>query len=102
VVDTGMHTRRWSRERGIDYMHSVTGMPMSDVVAEIERYLVIPGQACAFKVGMMRILAMRERAESAFGEDFDIRDFHSVVLDNGAMPLDLLDRVVDQWIAGRL
>lgn len=102
VVDTGMHARRWSRERGIDYMHSVTGMPMSDVVAEIERYLVIPGQACAFKVGMMRILAMRERAESAFGEDFDIRDFHSVVLDNGAMPLDLLDRVVDQWIAGRL
>jgi uncharacterized protein (DUF885 family) len=101
VVDTGMHHHRWSRERGIDYMHSVTGMPMSDVVAEIERYLVIPGQACSFKVGMMRMQAMRERAERALGDEFDIRDFHRVVLDNGAMPLDLLDRVVDEWIVSR-
>ena len=100
VVDTGMHYHRWSRERGIDYMHSITGIPMSDVVAEIERYLVIPGQACAFKVGMMRMQAMRERAELALGEGFDIRDFHRVILDSGAMPLDLLDRVVDEWIAG--
>lgn len=101
VVDTGMHQKRWSRERGIDYMHAVTGMPMSDVVAEIERYLVIPGQACSFKVGMMRMQAMRERAESALADDFDIRDFHRVILDSGAMPLDLLDRVVDEWIASR-
>lgn len=100
VVDTGMHYHRWSRERGIDYMHRITGMPMSDVVAEIERYLVIPGQACAFKVGMMRMQGMRERAEGALGEAFDIRDFHRVILDSGAMPLDLLDRVVDHWIAG--
>ncbi len=98
VVDTGMHHHRWSREQAIDYMHRVTGMPMSDVVAEIERYLVIPGQACSFKVGMMRMQAMRERAEAVFGEDFDIRDFHRVILDNGAMPLALLDRVVDDWI----
>ena len=98
VVDTGMHHQRWSRERGIEYMHSITGMPMSDVVAEIERYLVIPGQACAFKVGMMRMLAMRERARDALGDDFDIRDFHRVILDSGAMPLELLDRVVDDWI----
>ncbi len=99
VVDTGMHHYRWSRERGIEYMQSVTGMPATDVEAEIERYLVIPGQANSFKVGMMRMQAMRERAEQALGEDFDIRDFHSVILDNGAMPLELLDRVVDEWIA---
>ncbi|QOC22364.1 DUF885 domain-containing protein [Wenzhouxiangella sp. AB-CW3] len=98
VVDTGMHHHRWSRERGIEYMLETTGMPRSDVVAEIERYLVIPGQACAFKIGMMRIQAMRERAADALGEAFDIRDFHRVILDNGAMPLDLLDGVVDQWI----
>ncbi|MCH8477179.1 MAG: DUF885 domain-containing protein [Wenzhouxiangella sp.] len=98
VVDTGMHHYRWSRERGIDYMQSVTGMPATDVEAEIERYLVIPGQANSFKVGMMRMQAMRERAEQALGEDFDIRDFHRVILDNGARPLELLDRVVDEWI----
>lgn len=98
VVDTGMHQLRWSREQGIEYMHTVTGMPMSDVVAEIERYLVIPGQACSFKTGMIRIQAMRERAAGALGEAFDIRDFHRLVLDSGAMPLELLDRVVDEWI----
>jgi uncharacterized protein (DUF885 family) len=99
VVDTGMHHRRWPRERGIEYMHAVTGMPMSDVVAEIERYLVIPGQACSFKVGMLRLQAMRERAERVLGEHFDVRDFHRLILDSGAMPLALLDRVVDDWMA---
>ena len=102
VVDTGMHHHRWSRERAIDYMHETTGMPLGDVVVEIERYLVIPGQATSFKVGMMRMLAMRERARQALGDEFDIRDFHRVILDSGAMPLDLLDRVVDQWIADTL
>ena len=102
VVDTGMHYHRWSRERGIDFMHSVTGMPVTDVEAEIERYLVIPGQACSFKVGMMRMQGMRERAEQALGDDFDVRDFHRVILDSGAMPLQLLDGVVDDWIASEL
>jgi uncharacterized protein (DUF885 family) len=99
VVDTGMHFHRWTREDGIEYMRRVTGMPMSDVEAEIERYLVIPGQACAFKVGMLRIEAMRARAESALGDRFDIRDFHAVIVDRGPMPLAILDRVVDGWIA---
>ena len=98
VVDTGMHHHRWTREEGIDYMFEITGMPESDVVAEIERYLVIPGQACAFKIGMLRMQDMRSRAEETLGDAFDIRDFHRVILDNGAMPLDLLDGVVDQWI----
>ncbi len=100
VVDTGMHHLRWTREEGIDYMHRITGMPMSDVVAEIERYLVIPGQATAFKIGMTRLERMRERAAEALGDDFDIRDFHRVVLDNGAMPLEILDGVVDDWVEG--
>jgi uncharacterized protein (DUF885 family) len=99
VVDTGMHHYRWTREQGIDTMQSITGMPHSDVEAEIERYLVIPGQACAFKIGMMRMLAMRERAQQALGDDFDIRDFHRVVLDHGAMPLAVLDDLIDQWLA---
>ncbi len=99
VVDTGMHQHRWSREKGIEYMRAITGMPLSDVEAEIERYLVIPGQACSFKVGMMRMQAMRERAERSLGEQFDIRDFHRLILDSGAMPLELLDQRVDAWIA---
>jgi uncharacterized protein (DUF885 family) len=98
VVDTGMHHHRWSRERAIDYMHAVTGMPMSDVVAEIERYLVIPGQACSFKIGMARIQSMRQRSREALGGRFDIRDFHQVILDNGPMPMSLLDETVDDWI----
>jgi uncharacterized protein (DUF885 family) len=98
VVDTGMHHARWSRETSIEYMRQVTGMPMTDVVAEIERYLVIPGQACSFKTGMIRIEAMRSRAADALGDAFDIRDFHRLILDSGAMPLELLDRVVDEWV----
>ena len=101
VVDTGMHHYRWTREQGIETMQRITGMPASDVEAEIERYLVIPGQACAFKIGMMRMLAMRERAETALGEHYDIRDFHRVVLDHGAMPLAVLDALVDQWLAAQ-
>jgi uncharacterized protein (DUF885 family) len=79
-------------------MHAVTGMPMSDVVAEIERYLVIPGQACSFKIGMARIQSMRQRSREALGGRFDIRDFHQVILDNGPMPMSLLDETVDDWI----
>lgn len=99
VVDTGMHARRWTREQAIDYMLANTGMVESDVVAEIERYLVNPGQALAYKVGMLKILALRERAREALGERFDIREFHNQVLTRGAMPLALLERHIDAWIA---
>lgn len=98
VVDTGLHARRWSREQAIEYMLEHTGMGEKEVVAEIERYLVIPGQALAYKVGMFKILELRERARSALGEAFELREFHNVVLTSGAMPLDLLERVVDDWI----
>ncbi|MDQ7050102.1 MAG: DUF885 domain-containing protein [Enterobacterales bacterium] len=98
VVDTGIHAKRWTRQEAIDYMMKNTGMPESDVVAEIERYIVMPGQACAYKVGMMKILELRQKAKDALGDRFDLRDFHDVVLKNGAVPLDILEEFVDNYI----
>ena len=99
VVDTGLHSKRWTREQAIDYMVANTGMPESAVVVEIERYIVAPGQALAYKVGMLKILELRERAKGALGARFDIREFHDEVLKNGAMPLSVLERVIDAYIA---
>ncbi len=99
VVDTGMHAKRWTREQAIQYMIDNTGMGDDDVTAEIERYLVNPGQALAYKVGMMKIVELRERARDQLGDRFDIREFHDVVLGNGAMPMSILERVVDDYIA---
>ncbi len=98
VVDTGMHAKHWSREQAIQYMQSTTGMANSDVTAEIERYVVWPGQACAYKIGMKTILELREKAKMQLGSKFDLRAFHALVLENGAMPLWLLQRNVDTWI----
>lgn len=102
VVDTGIHYKKWTREEAIDYMKMNTGMAQSDVVSEIERYIVMPGQATSYKVGMMKILALREKAKSALGDKFDLRDFHDVVLKNGAVPLDILERFIDSYIAETL
>jgi len=99
VVDTGIHHKRWTREEAIEYMAANTGMAESDVIAEIERYIVMPGQATAYKVGMMKILELRQKAMDSLGDDFDIRDFHDVVLKNGAVPLDILERIVDEYIS---
>ena len=98
VVDTGIHYKKWTREHAIDYMKSNTGMAQSDVVSEIERYIVMPGQATSYKVGMMKILELREKAKLALGDKFDLRDFHDVVLKNGAVPLDILERFIDKYI----
>lgn len=100
VVDTGMHAKHWTREQAIDYMEGKTGIAHSDVVVEVERYLVWPGQACSYKVGMIKILALRDKARRQLGAQFDLRRFHDVILRNGAIPLDLLARLVDDWIAG--
>jgi uncharacterized protein (DUF885 family) len=99
VVDTGIHYKRWTREEAIEYMHKNTGMPMGDVVSEIERYIVMPGQATAYKIGMIKILELRERAQRELGDRFDIKQFHNVILQNGAMPLDILEEVVERYIA---
>lgn len=101
VVDTGIHHSRWTREQAIDYMKKNTGMSDRDVTAEIERYIVMPGQATAYKVGMMKILELREKAKLALGNKFDLRDFHDVVLKNGAVPLDILETLVDRYIADK-
>ena len=98
VVDTGLHYKRWTREQAIEYMLAHTGMGEFEVTAEIERYLVMPAQALSYKLGMNRILALRERAQQALGEDFTLAGFHNVVLTHGALPLDMLEVVVDDWI----
>ena len=99
VVDTGLHSKRWTREQAIDYMIINTGKPEAAVVTEIERYLVNPGQALAYKVGMIKILELRERAKTALGSKFDIREFHDEVVKNGAMPLAVLERIIDDYVA---
>ena len=104
VVDTGIHSKRWPRERAIAYMLDKTGLPEADVVSEIERYIVEPGQACAYKVGMLAIRAARDRAQKALGSRFDAeaeKAFHDVVLRGGALPLEVLDEQVDDWIKTR-
>ena len=98
VVDTGLHYKRWTREEAMDYMKKTTGMSDAEVVSEIERYIVWPGQACSYKVGMIKILDLRERAKDQMGDSFDIRDFHSAVLDHGEPPLFVIENLVDDMI----
>jgi uncharacterized protein (DUF885 family) len=99
VVDTGLHAKGWTREQAIAYMATTTGMNESEVITEVERYMGNPGQACAYKVGQLKILELRERAKAALGPKFDLKDFHAVVLENGGVPLTVLERLVDEWIA---
>ena len=98
VVDTGLHYKRWTREEAMDYMKTTTGMSDAEVVAEIERYIVWPGQACSYKVGMLKILELRDKAQTEMGDAFDIRDFHSAVLDNGEPPLFIVEELVNEMI----
>ena len=99
VVDTGMHAKKWSREDAIEYMISKTGMTTEEVTREIERYVVWPGQATAYKTGQLALLDMRQDAEEALGERFNLREFHEAVLMNGAMPLDILKDNLAEWAA---
>jgi uncharacterized protein (DUF885 family) len=98
VVDTGMHFKRWTREEAMEYMKKTTGMSDTEVRVEIERYIVWPGQATSYKMGMLKILELREKAKKALGEKFDIRKFHTVVLDQGIVPLFVLEDIIDDWI----
>lgn len=99
VVDTGIHAKGWTRQQAVDYMSATTGMERNRVEFEVDRYVSAPGQALAYMIGQLRILELRDRSRRALGERFDIRGFHEAVLGNGALPLDLLERVVDEWIA---
>ena len=98
VVDTGLHSLGWSRQRAIEFMVERTGRPSDFVVAEVDRYLSWPGQALGYMVGELKIIELREMAKARLGERFDLRKFHSVVLDQGSVPLPLLERAVGQWI----
>jgi len=98
VVDTGIHTKHWTREQAIAYMREKTGMAEKEVTSEIERYIVAPGQACAYKVGMLKIQELRTRAQKELGGKFDQREFHDAVLRNGALPLEILDGQVNEYI----
>jgi uncharacterized protein (DUF885 family) len=102
VVDTGIHRKRWSREQAIDYMVDKTGRPRSDVTSEVERYFVMPGQALAYKIGMLKILELREQARQKLGSRFDVREFHDVVLTSGALPLGVLQKQVEEWVTRKL
>ena len=94
VVDTGIHDKKWSREKAIEYLAATTPNPRGDVVKAIERYIVFPGQATAYKIGMLKILELREATRARLGENFDVRKYHDAVLRNGALPLSILEEVV--------
>lgn len=99
VVDTGSHSKKWTRQQMIDYMMDNNPMTIEDATKEVERYIDNPGQALSYKVGMLRILDLREKAKKELGPKFDLRDFHDVVLKNGAVPLPILEDLVDDYIA---
>ncbi len=98
VVDTGIHAKRWTREQAINYLEENTPNPRGDIVKAIERYIVLPSQATAYKIGMNKIIELRESARSELGAAFNIREFHDVVLRNGPLPLDMLEDSVKDWI----
>jgi uncharacterized protein (DUF885 family) len=99
VVDTGVHYKHWSRQQMIDFFHEHTAMDDQNIATEVDRYIAWPGQALAYKLGQMEILELRARARTALGPRFDIRTFHDAVLDNGPLPLDILDARINAWIA---
>jgi uncharacterized protein (DUF885 family) len=99
VIDTGLHAMHWSRERAIEYYAGTLGDPVSGATTEVERYCVWPGQACGYMIGKVAMLRLRDKAKAALGARFDIRKFHDAVLLSGALPLAVLEKVVDDYIA---
>ena len=98
VVDTGLHSKGWTREQAIEYFADNAPKSRHDIANEVDRYITTPGQALAYKVGQLRISALRARAEQTLGERFDIRAFHDALLAEGALPLDVLEQRMDAWI----
>jgi uncharacterized protein (DUF885 family) len=101
VVDTGMHTKHWTRDQAIKYFMDNAPKTELDVVNEIDRYIAWPGQALAYKMGELKIHELRSRAHRELGDKFSLKDFHDVVLGSGALPLDVLEKNVNHWIANR-
>ncbi len=101
VVDTGVHSQHWTRQQMVDYFHEHSAIDETNIQAEVDRYIAWPAQALGYKMGQLKILELRDKAKSALGPKFDIRAFHDEVLDSGALPLDILERRVDTWIASK-
>ncbi len=99
VVDTGLHYKHWTREQVVQYFHDHTSEDEPNVQSETNRYISWPGQALSYKMGQLEILDLRARAQKELGSKFDIRQFHDEILDSGALPLDVLEEQVDEWIA---
>ncbi len=101
VVDTGIHSKRWSREEAIQYLTDNTPNPQGDIVKAIERYITTPGQATAYMIGKLKIMELRARAREELGEDFDIRGFHDAILTSGPVPLSIMEENVMNWVAAQ-
>ena len=101
VVDTGVHSKHWSRQQMIDFFHEYTAMDDQNIATEVDRYVAWPGQALSYKMGQMKILELRARAQKELGTKFDVRAFHDAILDQGPLPLDVLDAKINEWIAAR-
>ena len=100
VVDSGIHAKGWTRDQSIQYMLDNSGTSRTDATAEVERYIAIPGQALAYKIGQLTILRLKAKAKAALGDGFDPRKFHEQVLGTGALPMSVLEKKIDGWIAG--
>ena len=101
VIDTGVHEKHWTRDQMVAYFHRYTAMDEPNVQSEVDRYIAWPGQALAYKIGQLEILKLRQAAKEQLGEKFDIRAFHDEVLGDGALPLDVLDKRVRDWVASK-
>jgi uncharacterized protein (DUF885 family) len=97
-VDTGLHSKGWTEQEAWEYFTENAAVTDQQARSEIQRYIVMPGQATAYKIGMIKILELREHAREALGDKFDIKGFHDTILGGGALPLEILERRVDQWI----
>jgi uncharacterized protein (DUF885 family) len=101
VVDTGVHSKHWTRQQMVDYFREHSAIDETNIQAEVDRYIAWPGQALGYKMGQLKLLELKQKAQTALGPKFDIRAFHDVILDSGALPLDVLERRVDDWIAAQ-
>jgi uncharacterized protein (DUF885 family) len=101
VVDTGIHSKHWTRQQVVDFFHDHSSLDETNVQRETDRYIAWPGQALGYKIGQLKLLDLRLRAQTRLGGDFNIRQFHDLIIDSGALPLDVLDRRVDEWIAAQ-
>jgi uncharacterized protein (DUF885 family) len=100
VVDTGLHSKGWTEDQAVEYFKENSAITEAQARSEVRRYLVLPGQATSYKVGMLKIQELRRKAEAELGDKFDIRGFHDTILGGGAMPLAILERRVDDWVTG--